>query len=360
MLTDVLELERSHEPSDRQLEYLRDLFIEVGRKPPAGKYLASKALVGAWIDVLHAQRAELALRHLKITRGDVVSISGQSASEAEVSSISDDGTVNFLGGMGARARPHTLKVRMRAGQQGKARVAAENQAALRRDITLERHPSAPQMHHLEPWLVKDDVEKADVEILRSAVETASDERPLQAILTEQPQLLGSLLGGTYGDAVIPWPKLGGRFVPDFLLAEADSAGIHWTMVELESPRARVLLPDGRLAAKAREAVGQVRDWRRYLLDNIALARAPKGDNGLGLIGIRPERARGLVIIGRRREAETRPQTDREALAKDSLILVRSYDWLLDRVGGGLGQGAFAPLRTELRAAGVPADGRARD
>ena len=153
------------------------------------------------------------------------------------------------------------------------------------------------------------------------MEAASDEKPLQAVLSAHPGLLRVLLGGSAGNAVWPWPRLDGKFIPDFMLAEANSAGIHWTLVELESPRARMLLADGRLADKAREGVSQIRAWRDYLADQIAHARPPVADGGLGLVGIRPHRARGVVLIGRREDTVDLPTHERVSLANDSLILV---------------------------------------
>ena len=62
-----------------------------------------------------------------------------------------------------------------------------------------------------------------------------DERLLQRFITENPGILAALVRGSYGTFVLPWPCLGADFVPDLLVAQADSIGINWTMVELESP-----------------------------------------------------------------------------------------------------------------------------
>jgi hypothetical protein len=226
---------------------------------------------------------------------------------------------------------------------------------LRRTKTRVEQPSSAQMKHLQQWLVADGPELADVQEFEAVLESATDERPLQEVLAAHPSLLRVLLSGTWENAVRPLPRLDGHFVPDFVLAEADSAGIHWWLVELESPKARMLLPDGRLADKAREAVSQIRSWREYLSERITHARLPESEGGLGLVGLRPHKARGLVLIGRRDQTASVPQHERDALASESLILVRSYDWLLQVLRSGAPIGGYRPLHHELQESGVALD-----
>lgn len=348
-----LGLTGSAEPSDAQLEYLADLCKAVRRRVPRSRSLATKALVGAWIDALHAERAIRALRRLRPQPGDIIEKMDDRSHRGELSSISADGRLNLRGGMGAGVRPHAARVVVRArdadGQAERQRI--RNLVALRRTELGAEQPSGPQMRELERWSVRGAPEAADIHEFEAALELAADERPLQAVLTAHPRLLGVLLSGTWGNAVRPWPRLDGRLVPDFALAEADSAGIHWTFVELESPRVRMLLRDGRLAAKAREGVSQIQTWRTYLGDHVARARMAEADGGLGFSGLRPHKARGLVVVGRRDAHVGIPQQERNALASDSLILVRSYDWLLDLLWQGPVAG-LRPLHSELRNAGV--------
>jgi hypothetical protein len=304
-----------------------------------------------------ARRAAAALRALKPMPGDVVARVDDPTVMGEVASISADGRLNYRGGMGAGDRPHGLRVVERASTSAPTTVRkqVQNAAAARRARLRVEQPSGPQMAQLEEWLVKARTELADVQELEAVLESASDERPLQRVLTDHPALLGKLLGGTWGNAVIPWPRLNDKFVPDFMLAEADSAGIHWTLVELESPREKMLLNGGGLAKKAREGVGQVRTWRDYLSKNLADARKPVSEGGLGLAGLRPDKARGLVIIGRREDTLGAPQHERQQLAADSMILVRSYDWLLQMLGAARQPGYRAPIHHELALAGLDLD-----
>jgi hypothetical protein len=309
-----LGLPSSAEPSERQLEYLATLCSSVDCPFPDEPLVSTKALVGSWIDTMLGRRAMQALASLQPMPGDIVSRLDDPASVNELSSISADGRLNYRGGMGAGGRPHELQVVQRAGSGDPAlRERAENLAVRRRAQLRAELPSGPQMAQLEPWLVSGPPELADVQELEAAIEAASDERPLQEVLTAHPELLGVLLGGTFGNAVRPSPRLHERFIPDFMLAEADSAGIHWTMVELESPRARILLSDGQLANKAREGVSQIRAWRQYLSDEIASARRP-APKGLGLVGLRPDRgcpeARRTLIGGPSRLVRSAWERDR--------------------------------------------------
>jgi hypothetical protein len=84
---------------------------------------------------------------------------------------------------------------------------------------------------------------------------------------------------------------------------ADDEWVSWSGCSgrAESPREKMLLNSGGLAKKAREGVGQVRSWRDYLSKNLSDARKPTSEGGLELAGLRPDKARGLVIIGRREE-----------------------------------------------------------
>ena len=101
--------------------------------------------------------------------------------------------------------------------------------------------------------------------------------------------------GTY---VRNQPSLGGQRYPDFALAVVDSGGVHWTLIELESPRVNAGLKSGQLAEKARTAVQQIETWREWLTVNLDFARRPRDEDGLGLVEIRPQ-CPGLVLIGRR-------------------------------------------------------------
>jgi hypothetical protein len=146
--------------------------------------------------------------------------------------------------------------------------------------------------------------------------------------------LARLTVSSFGTFVLPLPRLGERYVPDFVLVVADSGGIHYTLIELESPRQRLSLRNGQLSAKAREAVQQIESWREWLKDNLAMAQRPRDANGLGLPEIRPD-SPGLVLIGRRSEiAPADNLVIRQRLREQSGISIHTYDWLTSELRPG--------------------------
>jgi hypothetical protein len=155
---------------------------------------------------------------------------------------------------------------------------------------------------------------------------ATDEKPLQAYLSAHPQLLIS----EYGFQcrwVIPQASLARMFFPDFLVCRLDSTGLVWVLVELQSPRAELFMATReRPAEQLREGIYQILRWRRWLHNNLDMARRPVGEDGLGLIGI-TDQTRGLVIIGRENDRTEQNRQQLRQLAWDNHIDIRSYDWL---------------------------------
>jgi hypothetical protein len=173
--------------------------------------------------------------------------------------------------------------------------------------------------------------KAEVHALREVIEGAVDERPIQAHLAANRRLFMPLLAGQQGRWVRPQVRFGDRFVADFMIADADSVGMHWQYVELESPRARMFKGNGEVADKARHGIHQLQQWRDYVDCNGDLARRPRSEGGLGLEEIRA-RSWGIVLIGRSEGSAADPARERRKLEEDNRIRLRSYDWLLDRLG----------------------------
>jgi hypothetical protein len=183
---------------------------------------------------------------------------------------------------------------------------------------------------LEPFKVGVRPGIAEVELLRDTIERAEDERPVQSRIQEHPSLIGALFTHSLGVYVRPQVSLGGDRIPDFAVAVADSTGINWTLVELESPTASAGMADGELAAKARQAVRQIKDWREWLMANLDYARRAPSDQGAGLSDIRPE-SPGLVIMGRRWGGRDASALVRRRLREESQITIHSYDWLLEAI-----------------------------
>ncbi len=167
--------------------------------------------------------------------------------------------------------------------------------------------------------------------LRRVIDEATDERPVQRFLAEHRSVLAAALLRGHTRVVRPHVRLGAEYVPDFVIGDASSFGVRWTLVELESPTARMFTADGHYARKTREAVRQIESWRAWLADNKGYASRLQ-PNGLGLLGISAN-AQGLALIGRRHESDLEPDTEwmRRSTAERQTIDVHTYDWLLDLV-----------------------------
>jgi len=325
-LIDPLKLQPPGAPRYGQMEFLSDLVedleIEIDELQP----LDNENEASAWIDVLRAKRSLRALEEKEPMVGDVVDDTFENK-VGQISSFSSDGRVNIRGLWGRGIDAHRLRIRARANEQGeeadRLRREADNLRAQR--AVIDGPPSEEKLAVLENFRPPATFGSGELELLREAIEQADDERPIQACLATYPQLLGTLIPGSYGTFVLPQVRLGADLVPDFLLAKADSAGLHWTLVELESPTAPVAINDGsRLAQKSREAVQQIEDWKNWLTNNLAYAR-----DELNLADIRPE-SESLILIGRRGGV---PALSRDQLRslRERGIALHSYDWLLEAV-----------------------------
>ena len=164
--------------------------------------------------------------------------------------------------------------------------------------------------------------------LQELLDKNPQEAEMHSFLEAHPEYLVQVMGGGHGRYQLSKKRLGAEFVPDFLVAEMSSIGIEWHAVEIESPRSAALRKDGLPAAGLNQAIGQIRDWRQWLMDNIDYARRPKERNGIGLVGI-DSRVPGLIIIGRRPEYPSRYNEFRRQMIDRERIVIHSYDWLVD-------------------------------
>lgn len=164
-------------------------------------------------------------------------------------------------------------------------------------------------------------------LLAQTLDDARDEKPLQLFLARHTHLLTCLLPPGREGWCWDRPRLGAEFVPDFLLCTRNSTGIHWVLVELESPTRPPLNQSGLPSGKLAEALGQIRDWRAWLRQNIAYAQQQ-----LGFADLNAE-CPAYVIIGRRSSLQSRSITKFRELS-DNRTTVMTYDRLLDAVGRG--------------------------
>jgi hypothetical protein len=288
----------------------------------------------AWIEYFRLKARASALERMELEAGDVVEV-GEDCEVRTVSSIDESGRVFFRGGRGDRAWPDMLVLRhQRSDESANARIArrqADNQIAAR---TTAKRWSMKAQRDLRQFLVAEPLTPNDIDTLRATLATAQDERALQQLFEARPALLCALLGG-HERYCLPHPRLGSQRVPDFAIAEVNSLGVRWILVELETPRSEVTLADGStLEAHARKGVSQVREWREWLQNNLAYARQTRRNDGLGLVDIRPK-SEGLVLVGRRHLLSADADRERQAFAEESNILVHTYDWLLERLAGTL-------------------------
>ena len=163
-----------------------------------------------------------------------------------------------------------------------------------------------------------------VDEFERVLDDAADERPLQKFLASSPVLLGPLVpsGGSYW--CLDRPELGAEYIPDFLLATITSVGFKWVAIELESPNARALTRAALPANKLANALGQVRDWRTWLTENIAYARQERGLHDID------GTCEAFVVIGRRSTLDPKQIKKYRALSNDG-VTVMSYDRLLDSI-----------------------------
>lgn len=318
--------------SESQLEWLEDLATEAGEFIPSPE---TSTEAKAWVSYFFLKRREEALRELQLNKGDLVHRNGSSSEVDEVVSIGDNGAVYFSGG-GARAWPDQLAVAARSSDGAPAAQQARRAAANRASERSQRQEwSTAKAAALEEYAVPEPLQAEDVEAFRNVLETAGNERPLQKLFEQRPRILASLLRGPHRYCR-PQVRFGDKYVADFLLAEVDSNGVRWILVELETPDSDVTLArSNQFDEHARKGISQIEEWREWLQDNLDQARRARADNGIGLPDIRPQAA-GLVVVGRRDRLRKHASKLRKQEEEKSRIEVCTYDRLIERLEGTLG------------------------
>ncbi|OEO31722.1 hypothetical protein VW23_001030 [Devosia insulae DS-56] len=289
---------------------------------------ANRSEARGWIEYLFLRRRQNALRRLEINAGDIVGYPDIEGAY-EVSSIGEDGRVYFKGARTGSAWPDRLVVKARAGDVGREAQDVRRAAASRASLLGTTHElSQAKLFDLRPWKVEWQLGVGAIDKLAEVIETASDEKPIQMFLEQHPELLAALLGGRERFAV-PRPSLGGKYEPDFLLADTDSLGIRWLLVELETPISAITLrTQNALDKSARRGVTQIQEWREWLQNNLDVARRPTRQDGLGLSDIRPN-SEGLVLVGRRHLLGNSSSAVRSGASEQNSIRIHTYDWLVE-------------------------------
>ena len=162
---------------------------------------------------------------------------------------------------------------------------------------------------------------------KKTLNSAKNERPLQAFIEQNPKILAALMIGHLGRWVVPQKRLGSEYVTDFIVGDLSSYGFKWVAVELESPTAPLFSKNGDPSAKLSHAIRQIQDWRSWLADNRSYAQRKTSRGGLGLFGIR-SRLPGFIFIGRRNCLADKDKNLRAQMSEDLNIEICTYDRLL--------------------------------
>lgn len=304
-------------------ESLIELEDELDSKSRAQLVTGSRLEVSAWFASRYMQLTANGLRELQPCVGDVVERFDAPGDNLIISSIGDDGRIHMRGGRGKRAWPNHLKLVARADESDThSKMIASLDAKIRNEKN-DYAPSSPRLEKLEKFRITGNVPTDEaIRELEDLLESGEPkEPPFQRLIERHPQLLTSLVIGSWGSYVIPQQKLGVEHVTDFLVLGINSLGPQWVAVELEAPRHQLLTQSGSLRSEVQHAVNQVQDWRDWLTENVAYAH-----NSLHLHGL-TNHVPGLVIVGRDHPRDDR-QPARSRVDEQQDIQIHSWDWLL--------------------------------
>lgn len=174
--------------------------------------------------------------------------------------------------------------------------------------------------------INHDAFPAALDELERMVDGGSTEGELQRHLEAHPYILSQQFAHCHH--VFPKIALGIQYETDFMCLDIPSYGKEWIAVEIETPDKKVVTKRGRRTADLEHAIQQIHDWRTWITDNLSYARQSKEQNGLGLEDIGP-RFYGYVIIGRRKDQNSKFNEIRRRILREELITVRSWDGIIE-------------------------------
>jgi Domain of unknown function (DUF4263) len=127
------------------------------------------------------------------------------------------------------------------------------------------------------------------------LESGALERDLQAFLAAHIQFWNGIVRLTGGSPLYQKVRLGSEHEMDFVYMDTSSNGAEWHIIEIEPGSARLFNRRGRPTAELTQAIGQVRDWQRWIEINRAYADRlmPGIDHPMG-----------HIFIGRRAEIDS--------------------------------------------------------
>ena len=127
--------------------------------------------------------------------------------------------------------------------------------------------------------------------------------------------------------VISKLKLGNEFETDFVVVkEGYSEGTKYEIIEIESPHSKLFDSKGKPSAKFNAALQQIRDWKRWLIDNKNEFRKILPTSGTKVL--KECKLNFKIIIGRRADDPLELERRRQ-ISEEMNIEIISFDRLTD-------------------------------
>lgn len=315
--------------SETQMEMLRDVCPSELSDPQP-----SRRVVSAWIEYSFLQERLSALNRMQLEAGDLVSRSLLPESQVfEVSSIGEHGVV-WLRGRGGRVWPDQIQRHFRANDRSVEAERLRDKARSFAALSSRQSFTSDRASDLRKFRVESRPDEIQLQALLKDLDDATNEAPLQRRFQSDPELLACLLRGP-DRFVCPQVQLANRYVADFLIMDDDSTGPRWVLIELETPNSSITIKSSREFDKCtRKGISQIHEWREWLSTNGGIARRPRREDGLGLVGIRAADD-AYVIVGRRHLLNAQNSTLRRQIWENDRIRIHTYDWLIEQITGSM-------------------------
>jgi hypothetical protein len=289
----------------------------------------SKEILDSWIFYFWHQQNLRALKKLKLQPNDIVGIKDDHENASYIiSSFSENGKIYFKGGK-HKAWASNVVLKCRGNEKSTKHALEQTKAMNKITFLLSNNSwSYEKQIALNKYSVNEELDPIKIQRFKDELGKAKDEYPLQKTIEEFPSLLVSILTGS-PKYLIPKPRFGSQYVPDFLIADVDSSGIRWILVEFETPMSSISIRNCKdFDQYARKGISQILEWREWLTNNLAYADRDIKQDGLGLTGIRPD-CDGLLIIGKRSLIKSPLRALRNREWTSNKIRIRTYDGLIE-------------------------------
>ncbi|SHN45108.1 Shedu anti-phage system protein SduA domain-containing protein [Chitinophaga sp. CF418] len=153
---------------------------------------------------------------------------------------------------------------------------------------------------------------------------ALKEKDYQEFLRTHPAIFLTIIESYL---VISKLKLGSDYETDFVVVrEGYSDGTIYELIEIESPHTKLFDSSGKLSSKFNSALQQIRDWKRWLIDN--KSQFKKILPTINTKVLQNSRLQFKIIIGRRTD-DLLELEKRRQIAETEKIEIISFDRLTD-------------------------------